>query len=159
MRSTIAVGITVGVLAGLWIWASQRFGLPAWGAVVSWAAFFAAGGKSAGLAKTLPAALSGVLWGWLAALAAGALTGWSGALAVAVGVAAFAMCAQALWRALSFIPGTFLGAATLFGTGVDVPATVAVLVIGVVLGLASEWSADALVRATARGTGIEPAAS
>ncbi|MFE7213995.1 DUF1097 domain-containing protein [Streptomyces sp. NPDC057611] len=158
MRPLIATGITVGCLAGLWAWTSDQLGVPTWVAVVSWAAFFAAGGKATGLVKTVASTLSGVAWGWLAVLAAGLATGWSGALPVAVAVIAFAMCAQASWSLLSFIPGAFLGAAALFGNAVDVPVTAAVLVVGVLLGIASDWPADLLVHSTTRGSDTESGA-
>ncbi|MFF4764594.1 DUF1097 domain-containing protein [Streptomyces sp. NPDC001292] len=160
MRPLIATGITVGFLAGLWAWTSDQLGAPTWVAVVSWAAFFAADGKAAGLVKTAASTLSGVAWGWLSVLAAGLATRWSGALPVAVAVAviAFAMCAQASWTLLSFIPGAFLGAAALFGNAGDVPVTAAVLVVGVLLGIASERSADLLVRSTTRESDTESGA-
>ncbi|MCS7476955.1 DUF1097 domain-containing protein [Umezawaea endophytica] len=150
MRALIATGITVGLLAGSWTWVSGQVGLPTWVAVVSWAAFFAAGGKMTGVVKTAAAGLSGVVWGWLAVLGAGALGGWVGALPVTVAVVAFAMCAQAGWQPLSFIPAAFLGAASLFGNDVNVASTAIAFVIGIVLGVVSEWSAGEIAR---RGAG------
>lgn len=146
MRALTATGITVGLLAGLWTWLCDLTGLPTWVAVVSWAAFFAAGGKPAGLVKTAAAGLSGIVWGWLAVLGAGLLGGWGGALPVAVAVIAFAMCVQAGWPPLSFIPAAFLGAASLFGNDVEVASTAIALVAGVALGIASEWAAGEIVR-------------
>lgn len=146
MRPAIATGVAVGVLAGLWAWASAALGLPTWVGVVSWAAFFAAGGALRGALTTGAAVLSGVAWGWLGLLAASALGGWVGGLAVAVAVIAFAMCAQSEWRVLGFVPGAFLGAASLFGNSGDVPATAIALVVGVVLGLASERVAGLLAQ-------------
>ncbi|MGW4059806.1 DUF1097 domain-containing protein [Amycolatopsis sp. NPDC004747] len=154
MRALTATGITVGLLAGLWTWVSELTGLPTWVAVVSWAAFFAAGGKGTGLVKTAAAGVSGIAWGWLGVLGAGLLGGWAGALPVAVAVIAFAMCVQAGWAPLSFIPAAFLGAASLFGTGVDVLTTAVAFVIGVGLGIASEWAAAQLVRRARPGSAV-----
>jgi hypothetical protein len=152
VRALTATGITVGLLAGLWIWVSGLVGLPAWVAVLAWAAFFAAGGKMGGLLKTAAAGLSGVVWGWLAVLGAGLLGGWQGALPVAVAIIAFAMCVQAGWAPLSFIPAAFVGAASLYGNDVNVATTAIALVIGVLLGIASEWSAGRLVALSTRST-------
>lgn len=157
MRALTATGITVGLLAGLWIWVSGLVALPAWVAVLAWAAFFAAGGKLGGLVKTAAAGLSGVVWGWLAVVGAGLMGGWPGALPIAVAVVAFAMCVQAGWAPLSFIPAAFVGAASLFGNDVDVLGTAIAIVIGVLLGIASEWSAGRLVGLSTAASSAAPA--
>ncbi|MGD9990404.1 DUF1097 domain-containing protein [Pseudonocardia sp.] len=141
MRALAALGLTIGVLVGAWVYVSGSVGLPPWVAVIIWAGFFAAGGKVGGVLKMGAASLSGVLWAWLAVTAAGLFGGWAGALPVMVAIAAFVMCVQAGWSPLSFVPGTFMGAACLFGTSVDVTSTVICIVIGLVLGFISEWSA------------------
>lgn len=148
MNPFIAVGITIGILAGAWTEFSSAVGLITWIAFVSWACFFAAGAKLVGFTKTVPSTLSGAVYGWLIIWAAGAVGGWPGALAIAVGIGAFLMCAQANWRVLSFIPGAFAGAACLFGAGGDLLATVIPLAAGAALGWLSGWSADRLVAAT-----------
>ena len=63
MKPLITIGITAGILAGLWTQFSTPFGLITWVGFLSWACFFAAGGKRDGLLKTIPANLTGVLWG------------------------------------------------------------------------------------------------
>ncbi|AEA24750.1 DUF1097 domain-containing protein [Pseudonocardia benzenivorans] len=146
MRALTATGLTVGVLAGLWIWVSGMVGLPPWVAVIAWAGFFAAGGKAAGVVKMGLSGLVGVVWGWLAVLGAGLLAGWTGALPVAVAVIAFLMCVQANWVHLSFIPGAFIGAACLFGNELNVWTTAICIVVGVALGYVSEWSAAAITK-------------
>lgn len=150
MNPYLAVGITIGVLAGAWTEFSSAVGLVTWIAFVSWACFFAAGAKLGGLVKTVPSTISGAVYGWLIVWAAGAVGGWPGALAVAVAVGAFLMCVQANWSVLSFIPGAFAGAACLFGAGGDLVATLIPLVAGAALGWLSGWSADRLVAATTR---------
>lgn len=65
---------------------------------------------------------------------------------VAVAVIAFFMCAQANWKTLAFIPGAFAGYAAVFGAAGDwLPVAVA-LVIGPLLGWASEALAGLLTR-------------
>ena len=147
MRALAATGLTVGVLVGIWVYVSGLVGLPPWVAVIIWAGFFAAGGKVGGVLKMGAASLSGVLWAWLAVTAAGLFGGWVGALPIAVAVAAFIMCVQAGWSPLAFIPGTFMGAACLFGNEINVWSTVICAVIGLVLGFISEWSAGLIAGA------------
>lgn len=133
MKSYIGVGIAVGVLAGVWTQVSIWFGLVTWIAFVAWACFFAAGGGRDGLTKGLAANLSGVVYGWLAALFIGAVS-FPGALAVAVAVIALCMCLQAGLPLLSFIPGAFVGTAVYFGSAFAFWPSVVALVIGAGLG-------------------------
>ena len=136
MKPYIGVGIAVGALAGVWTQISVELGLITWVAFVAWACFFAAGGNRAGFSKGLAANLSGVIYGWLVAL----LTSWAqfpGALAIAVALAALAMCLQAGWAPLSFIPGAFAGTAVFFGTQLSFWPSATALVIGAGLGWVS----------------------
>ncbi|WP_082699296.1 DUF1097 domain-containing protein [Arthrobacter sp. EPSL27] len=138
MRLHIGVGISVGVLAGVWTQVSVELGLITWVAFVAWACFFAAGGGGAGFSKGLAANLSGVIYGWLVAL----LTGWvqfPGMLAIGVAFAALAMCLQAGWAPLSFIPGAFAGTAVFFGTQQSFWPTVMAVIIGACLGWLSAF--------------------
>ena len=133
MKSFIGVGISVGVLAGLWTQASIELALITWVAFVAWATFFAAGGGREGFLKGLAANLSGVAWAWLASKILEQMT-FNGAVALAVTVLAFVLCVQAALPLLSFIPGAFVGTAVFFGTSFDLGGTVLALVIGACLG-------------------------
>ncbi|MGG5258898.1 DUF1097 domain-containing protein [Phycicoccus avicenniae] len=154
MKSYIGVAVSIGVLAGVWTQVSTELGLVTWIAFIVWAGFFAAGGGRDGFVRVLASALSGVLYGWLAVWFAGHVP-VPGALAIGVAVIAAAMCLQAGWHVLSFIPGAFFGAASLFGNAVDVWPTVLAIVIGAVLGWAS---AVAGARIQAMVDGRSPAA-
>ncbi|GIL36589.1 MULTISPECIES: DUF1097 domain-containing protein [Phycicoccus] len=136
MKSYIGVAVSIGVLAGIWTQVSVELGLVTWIAFVVWAGFYAAGGNRDGFVRILASALSGVVYGWLAVWFAGVAT-FPGALAVAVAVIAAAMCLQAGWFVLSFIPGAFFGAASYFGNGASFWSTVVAVVVGAVLGWAS----------------------
>lgn len=137
MDPLLAIGISVGILAGLWGQFSGDLGLITWVAFVAWAMFYAAGGKRAGYLKTVPTNMVGVLWGWLMVWFAGVL-GFTGALGIAVGIGAFAMVVQAKIPWLSFIPGAFAGTSCYFGTGGDWQGTVIGLLLGASLGWLSE---------------------
>ncbi|MCY1229311.1 hypothetical protein D9M72_416740 [compost metagenome] len=141
MKPYIGVGLSVGVLAGIWTQVSVELGLITWVAFVAWACFFAAGGGALGFRKGLAANLSGVVYGWLVALLT-TVADFPGVLAVGVAVAALAMCLQAGWAPLSFIPGAFAGTAVFFGTQLSFWPTITALIIGAGLGWVSAFLGD-----------------
>lgn len=149
MRPFIGVGISIGVLAAIWTESSVQLGLITWVGFVAWACFYAAGGGFGGFRRGLAANLSGAVYGWLVGLFVGVAT-FPGALAIAVGVIALAMCLQAGWRPLSFIPGAFAGTAAFFGAGLAFWPTVMALVLGAALGWASEVLGARIQRLVAR---------
>src|SRR5687768_3076765 len=98
MSFLTAVGISVGVLAGLWMVASSAFGLLTFAGFLSWASFYAAGGKIKGLKDTLILNFAGVVWGFIIVQIANALTpvaGASAAWGIGVAIGAASMCWQA----------------------------------------------------------------
>lgn len=147
MNFLVAVGISIGVLAGIWAQFCGNVGLVAWIGFVSWACFYAAGGKKEGLGKTLAANLSGVFWGFIIITIMNLLN-FPYALGVAVVIGAFMMCVQAHIKYLAFIPGAFAGCASYFGSGTDIQAAALSLICGAVLGYLSEVIALYLVKIT-----------
>jgi len=150
MSFFVAAGISIGVLAGMWAQFCGNFGLFSWVGFVSWACFYAAGGKVEGLKKTLLANLSGVFWAFIIIVIMGLMPNFPYALGVAVIIGAFAMCAQAHISLLGFIPGAFCGAASTFGGNLDYLSVAISLVCGAVLGYISEIIAVWLVNVTAK---------
>jgi len=156
MDALLALGLAIGVLIAGWTYVAIGVAaLPVWAGIVAWGCFFAAGGKTEGLMKTIASNLSGVFWAFLA------LYVWNMAgqgvplLSLLVGIAAFAMVLQAKIPALGFIPGAFLGAATAVSVVVGASGTwintIIALVAGAILGYLSEMLAGAMgtKRATA----------
>jgi uncharacterized protein DUF1097 len=155
MDVLVALAISIGVLIAIWTYVALAVAaLPVWAGIVAWGCFFAAGGKTTGLSKTIAANLSGVVWAFVALYVAKMLGGGVPAISLMVGVVAFFMVLQAKIPALSFIPGAFLGAATavsvVVGAGAAFPhpwiKTVIALVAGAVLGYLSELLAGAMTR-------------
>ncbi|HUF36266.1 MAG TPA: DUF1097 domain-containing protein [Gemmatimonadales bacterium] len=156
MDALLALGLAIGILIAGWTYVAVGVAaLPVWVGIIAWGCFFAAGGKTDGLLKTLATNLSGVLWAFLA------LYVWNMAgqgvpvLSLLVGIAAFIMVLQAKIPTLAFIPGAFLGAAATVSVVVGASGTylntIIALVAGAVLGYLSEMLAGALgsKRATA----------
>lgn len=144
MKNYIGIGVSIGVLAGIWTQLSGMLGLMTWVAFIAWALYFATGTKLAGAKTTLASTLSGVFWAWLTVLALG-FVAFPGALAVLVGVLALVLCLQAAVPLVAYIPGSFIGAAVYFGTlGAD-PAPAAWLTgITLVIGVAFAFTSDVL---------------
>jgi hypothetical protein len=151
MDVLVALAISIGILIAGWTYVALGVAaLPVWAGIVAWGCFFAAGGKTAGLTKTLASNLSGVLWAFLALKAWESFGGGVPVLSVLVGVAALFMVLQAKIPALSFIPGAFLGAATavsvVVGASGSWTKTIIALVAGALLGYLSEMLAGAMTR-------------
>ena len=154
MDMLLALGLSIGVLIAGWTYvALGPAALPVWAGIVAWGSFFAAGGKTAGLQKTLATNLSGVLWAFVALTLSARLGGGLPVLSALVGVIAFAMVLQAKLPPLAFIPGAFLGAATTVSVVVGASGTylntIIALVVGAVLGFLSEMIAGKLAKSAA----------
>jgi hypothetical protein len=146
MDALVALGLAIGILIAGWTYVAVGVAaLPVWAGIVAWGCFFAAGGKTEGLVKTIAANLSGVFWAFIALFLWNRLGGGVPLLSLLVGVAAFAMVLQAKIPALGFIPGAFLGAATAVSVVVGANGTwintIIALVAGAVLGYLSEMLA------------------
>jgi hypothetical protein len=149
MDALVALALSIGILIAGWTYLALGVAaLPVWAGIVAWGCFFAAGGKTQGLVKTIAANLSGVFWAWLALYLANNFGGGVPLLSLLVGVAAFAMVVQAKIPALSFIPGAFLGAATAVSVVVGANGTwtntVIALLAGALFGYVSEMLAGAI---------------
>jgi hypothetical protein len=157
VKRLIALGISIGVLAGLFTWfagtvtAIGGWTTPfiVWVGFAAWACFYAAGGRRPGLVKTLAANVVGAVWGWLIVQAVAHTSSSALVLGAFVAVAAFAMCVQAAWSVLAFIPGAFVGAASYFGNQTVFWATLLSLLVGTVLAYASERLGNVVERALA----------
>ena len=156
MKRLIALGISIGLLAGAWtVFALSVPAIGGWEApfvvwigFAAWATFYAAGGRLPGLTKTLGSNTSGLLWGFALLWAATQINAGSAVvLGVFVALAAFGMCVQATVPLLAFIPGAFIGAAAYFGNAGVFWSTLVSLVAGALLAYASEFLGDVIEKA------------
>ncbi len=150
----LALALSIGVLIAGWTYvALGPAALPVWAGIVAWGAFFAAGGKTTGLTKTIASNLSGVFWAFVALKLSATLGGTLPVLSALVGVVALAMVLQSKVAVLSFIPGAFLGAATavsvVVGASGTYTKTIIALVAGAVLGFLSELIAGKIAKPAA----------
>lgn len=156
IKPLLGIGISVGLLAGIWTFASVELAWITWVAFIAWACFFAAGGGTTGLAKGLAANLAGVFWGWVISLGLENVSASTIALALMVTVVGFILCVEAALPLLSFIPGGFAGTAVFFGTGFDTSGVLIAIVAGAVLGIVSE-KLGALIQSSIDGSSAVPA--
>ncbi|AVF73917.1 DUF1097 domain-containing protein [Vibrio alginolyticus] len=141
MNILVAIGISVGILAGVWAGSSAYLQFITFAGFLSWASFYAAGGELKGLKDSLITNSSGVLWGFIIATMAGYISPFLGnyaGLAIAVGIGAAAMVWQARFPLFGFIPGTFIGCSTYFATNFDIKGSLIGLVLGALLGYLSQ---------------------
>ena len=143
MQYLTAVGITVGLLAGLWVYISGFMGIAGFAGFLGWATYFAVGQGKDGCAKAVASNLSGVFWGVITVYLMGLLPQGQWYL-LAIILAAAIMCWQANIPLLSFIPGTFIGNACFYANNNDWLTTAVGMLCGVLLGLVSDYSARSL---------------
>jgi hypothetical protein len=150
MNMLLALALSIGILIAIWTYiALGPAALPVWAGIVAWGCFFAAGGKTDGLVKTIASNLSGVFWAFVALTVANSVApGNLAILSILVGVVAAAMVLQSKVGVLSFIPGAFLGAATavsvVVGAAGTYPKVIAALIAGAIFGYVSEMIAGML---------------
>ncbi len=142
MSYLLAVGITVGLLAGVWVHLSGVVGFIGFAGFLGWASYFAAGGGVRGAKSSLLTNLSGVFWGICTIAICGLLPSVPGILFTILFAAV--MCWQAKIEMLGFIPGTFIGNAAFYASGNDWQGTAVGLVCGIALGLLSDVLAKKL---------------
>jgi hypothetical protein len=165
MKPNIAIATSVGLLVWAWTFLSLSFLEPrvlTWVTFLTWATFYAAGGATSGLAKSVASGIIGV--------AASFAIIWIDSklglaqyhllvLSLLLGVLGWALCAFASTPLLSCIPASFIGAAAFFGAGapmdIKLLSVLCSIVIGALLGLASQKLAGALTQSGA--TTMSPA--
>lgn len=153
MKTLHALGFSIAVLVGLWVYVSigvPELGFYPWIGFVAWAAFYAAGGGIGGVIKPLAASTVAILLTALTMFGVGILGGDLVALIALVAILAFVLVAVADIPALSYTPAAFLGAATYFGAGGKVDQSIVFVVLSWVAGLALGYASEMIGKKLAR---------
>ena len=96
--------------------------------------------------------VSGVFWGWL--IISGSSFFVSPVMGYTfTGIATAAMCLQASYQKLAFIPGAFIGCCITFAMGGDVAVILPPLLIGAVLGYSMSLLTGQLINLTQKMQG------
>jgi hypothetical protein len=134
-----ALGLSIGVLAGIWLYVAPLVGIAAaWPCFVGWALFFAAGGDHKAIIKAGAPAISGILLAWLAVVLMSPLSflGQFTLPIIIIPIAVIMTVLAYIPSLFSFVPAQFAAAASYFGvlSAAVVPAyTPAGAVIGVMI--------------------------
>jgi hypothetical protein len=159
MKPNGAISLSVGLLVWAWTFVSFAYLEPrvlTWITFLTWASFYAAGGGTSGLSKSISSGIVGVL--------ASAAVMWIDSrfsagsydllvLSMLFGVLGWLLCKIATIPLLSCIPANFIGAAAFFGA--TAPMDVRLLwvlcsiVVGALLGILSQKIAGALTKPAA----------
>lgn len=112
-RLLLCTALATGLISALWAWIAGQFMLKSWMGFLGSTSYFAISEKGfSGLRQSLIANVSGVSWA-AGSMALVAVTGPS-VMVVITGFISFAMCTQARFKLLGFIPGSFIGACAFF---------------------------------------------
>ncbi|MCL1050801.1 DUF1097 domain-containing protein [Shewanella abyssi] len=142
------IAISAGLLAAVWAGFADVFQLVTWIGFLGCSTFFAqteSGVK--GMLMAMTTNVSGVFWGWLIISASSffvsPIMGY-----IFTGIATAAMCLQASYQKLAFIPGAFIGCCITFAMGGDVAAILPPLLLGAVLGYSMSLLTTQLISLT-----------
>ncbi|MCL1066460.1 DUF1097 domain-containing protein [Shewanella olleyana] len=148
------IAISAGLLAALWAGVADVFQLVTWVGFLSCSTFFAqteTGVK--GMFMAMSTNLSGVFWGWLIISGSGFFVSPMVGYAI-TGIATAAMCLQASYQKLAFIPGAFIGCCITFALGADLVAILPPLLIGATLGYSMSVLTAQLITITPKIQGL-----
>ncbi|MCL1147677.1 DUF1097 domain-containing protein [Shewanella marinintestina] len=160
MENRWQIAISAGLLAAVWAGVADALHLVTWIGFLSCSTFFAqthSGIK--GMFMAMSTNMSGVFWGWLiisgSSFFVSPLFGY-----IFTGIATSAMCLQASYQKLAFIPGAFIGCCITFAMGGDVAAIIPPLLIGAMLGYSMSLLTGQLIALTKKFQGVaaEPTA-
>lgn len=141
MRTLFFTALTTGILSAVWAGVANQFDLLSWAGFLGCTAYFAYPKEGIrGLAITLATIMSGVIWA-LAIIYGSQLFNDISTFGYAVtGIIAFIMCIQAKNHLFAYIPGTFIGACSLFAAQGNLTQTIPSLIIGVLFGYSMKMS-------------------
>lgn len=138
MGDLFATSLSVGILSWLWAYLSGVFGLLTWVGFLGCTSYFAIGEYGfKGFKKSLIANFSGVLWAFVILMGSKYIS-LGNVGAILTGIFSFVMCYQARSKYLAFIPGTFIGACSTFGSNGAYIMVLISLVLGALVGYTSD---------------------
>lgn len=146
----VALALSIGILAGIWTYASGLLALLTWPAFIGWACFFATGGDVKSIPKAGAPVISGVILGWIGVKIAPVFGATLG-VPIAITIIAIVMVLMIKIKGFEFAPGQFAGAATFFGAGADFVSALTPLIIGVLLGYLSAVLPKLVVKPQSKG--------
>lgn len=150
MENRCQIAISAGLLAAVWAGVADSFSLVTWIGFLSCSTYFAQTKPGfQGVLMSWATNLSGVFWAWVVISGSGhfesAFVGY-----LLTGIVTSAMCLQASYHKLSFIPGAFIGCCITFAMGGDIANILPALILGALLGYSMTLLTGQLVSLTDR---------
>lgn len=141
MRTLYFTALTTGILSAIWAFVANQFDLLSWAGFLGCTAYFAYPKEGIkGLTVTMATIMSGVIWALAIIYGSQVFSDISIFGYAVTGVIAFVMCIQAKSALLAYIPGTFIGACTIFAAQGDLAQTIPSLIVGVLFGYSMKMS-------------------
>jgi hypothetical protein len=124
MSSLVALSLSIGVLGGIatFLFLSFMQHYLIWAAFIAWACYFATGGNTEALKKTIICNIFGAVCAWVAAILIVSAGGGAGLNSVIVGATVLVLCLAAHIPALATIPASVFGYASVFAFLLGNPA-------------------------------------
>lgn len=141
MKQLIGAGISFGIIGAILTELGGAYGILTWVCFVAMLSYCCTEGGKRGLMINMATNLVGVMEGGLIILL-GRLIPFHYSAGIAAFLVVIIMCTQANFKLLSFIPGTFAGCASLFGSNNDWRNVVIALVIGNVAAVIGQVSGN-----------------
>ncbi|BAJ02792.1 DUF1097 domain-containing protein [Shewanella violacea] len=154
MENRWQVAISAGLLAAVWAGIADTFSLVTWIGFLACSTYFAQP-KSGfqGVLMSWATNLSGVFWAWIVIAGSGylesPLVGY-----LLTGIVTGAMCLQASYHKLAFIPGAFIGCCITFAMSGDLANILPALILGALLGYSMTLLTGQLVSLPQRWCGF-----
>jgi hypothetical protein len=125
MSGLVALSLSIGILGGIATWVFLAF-LPhylIWAAFIGWACYFATGGNTDALKKTIACNIFGALCAWVAAVLLLSAPAGAPMAGLIVGATVLVLCLAAHIKALDSIPASVYGYASVFAFLLGNPGT------------------------------------
>ncbi|WP_076408950.1 DUF1097 domain-containing protein [Shewanella sp. UCD-KL12] len=148
MENRWQIAISAGLLAAVWAGVADAFSFVTWIGFLACSTFFAQTKVGfQGVLMSWATNLSGVFWAWLVISGSGYFES-AYVSYLLTGIVTSAMCLQASYAKLSFIPGAFIGCCITFAMAGDIANILPALILGALLGYSMTLLTGQLVNLT-----------
>lgn len=146
MKNRWQIALSAGLLAAIWCGIADLFHLITWVGFLGCSTYFAQPKTGfQGVLMSSATNLTGVFWAWLI-ISASSYFDSQLISYLFTGLATSAMCLQASYHKLSFIPGAFIGCCATFALAGDLSSLIPALLLGTLLGYAMTLLTTLLIK-------------
>lgn len=142
MMEVLIGALSIGIFSFLWAFVSGKLALIAWVGFVGCTSYYAAGKN---FRDSLLTNLTGVFWA-MVIITINSHVHFPESLSILIGIFSFVMWYQSRCKLLAFIPGTFLGACSTFGTEGNYKMVLICLICGAIIGYLSDKCGQLVIK-------------